>query len=139
MRRENIPKPTIANESLHHVGNGNAVRTVKFATSKNLIFIEHVFPHRNIHKYTWSSPDGKTQSQIYHIILDRRWHSSILDVRSFSGADSDADNYVVLANVRERLAVSKQVAQKFDVKRFNLRKLNELEVRKEYHIKIKQV
>jgi hypothetical protein len=33
----------------------------------------------------------------------------------------------VVANVRERLAVSKQGAQKFDGKRFNLRKLNELE------------
>jgi len=30
----------------------------------------------------------------------------------------------------ERLAVSKQAAQKFDGERFNLRKLNELEIRK---------
>jgi hypothetical protein len=42
----------------------------------------------------------------------------------------------VVAKVRERLAVSKQAAQKFDVKRLNLTKLNELEVRKQYHIKI---
>jgi hypothetical protein len=34
------------------------------------------------------------------------------------------------------LAVNKQAAQKFDVENFNLRKLNELEVRKEYQIKI---
>jgi hypothetical protein len=34
----------------------------------------------------------------------------------------------VVAKVRERLAVSKQDAHKFDVERFNLRKLNELEV-----------
>jgi hypothetical protein len=40
----------------------------------------------------------------------------------------------VVANFRERLAVSKQAAQKFDVKRFNLRKLNELELRKKYTI-----
>ena len=36
----------------------------------------------------------------------------------------------------ERLAVSKQAAQKFVVGRFNLRKLNELEVRKQYQIEI---
>ena len=30
--RENIPKPTIANESLHQVSKDNAVRTVKFDT-----------------------------------------------------------------------------------------------------------
>jgi len=34
------------------------------------------------------------------------------------------------------LAVSKQTAQKFDGERFNLRKLNELEVRKQYQIEI---
>jgi len=37
---------------------------------------------------------------------------------------------------REKLAVSKQAAQKRYVKRFNLRKLNELEVRKQYDIKM---
>jgi hypothetical protein len=36
----------------------------------------------------------------------------------------------VVAKVRERCAVSKQEAQEFDEERFNLRELNELEVRK---------
>jgi hypothetical protein len=35
-----------------------------------------------------------------------------------------------------RLAIHKQPAQKFDVERYNLRKLNELEVRKQYQIEI---
>jgi hypothetical protein len=60
-------------------------------------------------------------------LIDRRWHSNILDVRSFRGADCDTDHYLVVAKVRERLAVCKQTAQKFDVERFNLRKLSELE------------
>jgi len=42
----------------------------------------------------------------------------------------------VVAKVSERLAVSKQAAQKFDVERFNFRKLNDLEVRKQYQIKL---
>jgi len=40
------------------------------------------------------------------------------------------------ANVRERLVVSKQAGQKFDVERFNVRKQNELEVRKQYQSEI---
>ena len=36
----------------------------------------------------------------------------------------------------EKFAVNKQAAQKFYVERFNLRKLNELEVRKQYQIEI---
>jgi len=34
------------------------------------------------------------------------------------------------------LAVSKQTALKFDVEKFNLKKLSELEARKQYQIKI---
>jgi len=42
----------------------------------------------------------------------------------------------VVAKVRDRLAVSKIAAQKFDIEILNLRKLNELKVSKEYHIKV---
>jgi len=43
----------------------------------------------------------------------------------------------VNAKVRERLAGGKQAAQRFDRQRFNLRKLNEPEVREQYQIEIK--
>jgi len=42
----------------------------------------------------------------------------------------------VVAKVRERWAVIKQAALKFYGERFNLRKLNELEVWKQYQIEI---
>jgi len=42
----------------------------------------------------------------------------------------------VIAKVRERVAVSKQAAEMFDGERFNLRKLNELEVKKQCQIEI---
>jgi len=42
----------------------------------------------------------------------------------------------VIAKVRERIAVGKQAALRFDRQRFNLRKLNEPEVRELYQIEI---
>jgi len=110
VEREHIFKPAIGQESLHQDSNDNGVRLVNFATSKNLIVKSTMFPHRNIHKYTWTSPEGKTHNQIDHVLIDRRWHSSVLDVRSFRGADCDTDHYLVIAKVRERLAMGKQAA-----------------------------
>jgi hypothetical protein len=85
--REDIFKPTIGNKSLHAISNNNGVRVVNFATSKNLTVKSTRFPHRNIHKFIWTSPDGRTHNKIDHIVIDRRRHSSILDVRSFRAAD----------------------------------------------------
>ena len=45
---------------------------------------------------------------------------------------------MVFGKVRERLTVSKQEAQTFGVGRFNLRKLNNLEVSKQYQIEISE-
>jgi hypothetical protein len=42
----------------------------------------------------------------------------------------------VAAELRERMSVSKRVAQKFDMQRFVLRKLNDAEVKEQYQVKI---
>jgi hypothetical protein len=39
-------------------------------------------------------------------------------------ADCDSDQYLVVANVRERPAVNKQISHRFYMERFNLKKLN---------------
>jgi hypothetical protein len=81
VRRENIFKPTIGNENPHQDCSDNGVRIVNLATSRNLFVKSSKLLHRNIHTNTWASPDGKTYKQIEHILIDRRWQSSILDVR----------------------------------------------------------
>jgi endonuclease/exonuclease/phosphatase family metal-dependent hydrolase len=70
-----------------------------------------MFLHFKVHKYTCTSPDRNTHNQIDHVLIDRRRHSRVFDVRTYRGADCDTDHYLVVAKVRERLAVSKQAAQ----------------------------
>jgi len=94
VKRESIFKPTIWNESLHQDCNDHGVRIVNLATSKNLVVKSTMFVHLNIHKYTWSSSDGKKHNQNDHILIGRRWHSSILYVRIFRGADCDIHMYL---------------------------------------------
>jgi hypothetical protein len=77
--RENIFRPTVRNESLHEISNDSGVRVVNFATSKNLIIKSTMFPHCSIHKYTRTCLRER-HNQIDLVLIDRRWHSSMLDV-----------------------------------------------------------
>jgi hypothetical protein len=83
---------------------------VNFATPKNHRVKSTMYPHRSIHKYTWTSPDGKSHNQIDHILVDKRRLSNVLDVRSYRAADCDTGHYFVVAKVRERLAENKRIS-----------------------------
>jgi hypothetical protein len=63
--------------------------------------------------------------------MDERCHFSIDDIRSFGVLECDIDNYLLAANVRERLSVNKRASRKFDVEKFNLRKLNDVETKED--------
>jgi hypothetical protein len=60
-------------------------------------------------------------------MIDRRGLSSIRDTPSLRAADYDIDHCLVVTNVRERLAVSKQTTHRVHMERFNLKKLNEVD------------
>jgi DUF1365 family protein len=69
-------------------------------------------------------------------LIDRRLHSSELNVRSYRAAECDNEHYLVLAKFKEKLAVSKQRSKRFYIERFNLMKLNYVEGIKQYHGKV---
>ncbi|KAJ4441767.1 hypothetical protein ANN_11625 [Periplaneta americana] len=134
--REDIFRPTIGKESLHAISSDNGVRLVNFATSKNLIVKSTTFPHKDIHKYTWTSPDGLTHNQIDHILIDKRRHTSIVDIRTFRGADCNSDHYLVIGELRERLSVAKRVEQEVNITKFNILKLKDEEAKQNYQVEI---
>jgi hypothetical protein len=68
--------------------------------------------------------------------VDKRRLSNILDVRSYMTADCDTDHYLAMAKVRDRLAVNKQRLHRFRMERFNLKKLNEVEAKEQYHVEV---
>jgi hypothetical protein len=66
--KEDIFKPTIGNKSLHEMSDDNGLRVLNFATSKNLTVKRTMLACHNIHKSSWTFPDGKSHSQIGHIL-----------------------------------------------------------------------
>jgi hypothetical protein len=127
--REDIFKPTTGNENLHEFNNDNGVPVVRFATSKHVIVESTLLLYRDVHKYT-STSDVKTHNQTDHVLIGKRRYSNIVDVRSYRGANCDTDHYVVVAKVRHRVSVSKRATQKFHMERYNLKKINDVEVKR---------
>jgi hypothetical protein len=48
-----------------------------------------MFDLKDIHNITWKSPDGNTFNEIDHLIIDTRYLSNLMDVRTYTGANVD--------------------------------------------------
>ena len=57
--------------------NDNGEQLYDFCQENDLIVGGALFQHKDIHKITWTSPDGNTKSQIDHILINGKWRSSL--------------------------------------------------------------
>ncbi|XP_071153731.1 craniofacial development protein 2-like [Mytilus edulis] len=87
--------------------NENGELLCNFCQINGLIITGSIFPHKEIHKVTWKSPDGKTTNQIDQIMIRGDMRTSILDTRVMRGADVYTDHYLVRSNIRLKLARNK--------------------------------
>ncbi len=62
--------------------NENVERLLKFCSNNGMVMGGTLFQHKNIHKYTWTTPDGQTRNMIDHIMIKRKWVISMQDCRS---------------------------------------------------------
>jgi hypothetical protein len=63
-------------------------------------------------------------------LIDEGWDSSVVDVKYFRGAGSCWPLFGGCKS--QRLSVSKQELQHFNMERFNLKMLNDVEVKEQY-------
>jgi hypothetical protein len=54
---------------MHKETNDNGMRLIEFATSTGMVINSTCFPHKEIHKQTWISPDGTIKNQTDHILM----------------------------------------------------------------------
>lgn len=83
--------------------NENGELFAEFCTEHDLVIGGTLFPHKDIHKVTWVSNDRRTENQIDHITISRKWKSSLLDVRSYRGADVYTDHHLVIGSLRVKI------------------------------------
>jgi len=94
--KESMYKPTIGNESLHSETNNNGIKMIQFATSNGLNVRSTTFPHKDIHKETWYSADGRTANQIDHVLISNRVRSAITGIGELRGPDIGSDHNLKL-------------------------------------------
>ena len=99
----------IGKQSLHSTSNDNGLRLLDFCAMYQLTIGGTLFQHKDIHKGSWRSPDGRTVTQIDHICISTKWSHSLLDVRTYRGADIGSDHYLVRSPVRIKLRGVKKI------------------------------
>ena len=78
--------------SLHTLSSDNGTRLINFAYSKNMVVASTLFNLKDIHKMTWRSSDGQSFNQVDHLLIDARYASNVIDVRTLRGANIDSDH-----------------------------------------------
>jgi hypothetical protein len=109
---------------------------VDFCAHNGLVIGGILFIHENIHKETWTSPDGHTRNQIDHISILSKRRKSLLNIRAYHRAYIDSDPHLVIGEVKMRIA---RVKQNRDLasKKFNYPKLLNAETKDVFSIEHK--
>lgn len=81
---------------------------VYFCATAGFVIGGTMFPHRDVHKATWRSLDGKTENQIDHVAISRRWRRNLEDTKAMRSADIRSDHHLLIAKVRLKSAVQKK-------------------------------
>ncbi len=63
--------------------NNNGDRLLHLSSVEGLSIMDTWFPRKNIYKWTWYSPDGRTRKALDHILISSRWKSSTTNCRVY--------------------------------------------------------
>lgn len=118
--------------------NDNGDRLIDLCNSFQMTIGGTLFIHKRIHKVTWVSPDKKTENQIDHLIIDRKWRRSLLDVRNRRGADIASDHHLLTGVIRFKLAAARKNTPNANRQRFDLLKLKNPFTLKQYNQKLNE-
>ena len=93
-----------------------------FCSNNGLKIGNTFFKHKDIHKKTWLSPDGNTLNEIDYICVNKKWGTSLMDVKVHRGADVGSDHYLLVGKIRIKL---KRKTKKERVLAYAVEKLKE--------------
>ena len=135
--KEQIYRDTIGRHSLQDTTSNNGFRLVQYATTNNFKVLSTWYPRKDIHKRTWKIPGTEDTNQIDHILVSKRWATDIENIRTYRGANSDSDHFLVGARLKQKTAhITRNIIE--NQKRWNIDKLEETEVQCHYQQEIQK-
>ena len=113
-----------------------------FSAGHDLVIGGTVLPHKDCHKVTWVSPDHKTENQIDHVAIGRKWRRSLLDVRNERGADIGSDHHLVVGKFKMKIQAynqrTRQLRKRYDISKLKdnkkVRELFKIELKNRFQI-----
>ena len=115
--------------------NKNGKRLCEFCEMNGLVITGTIFPHKEIHKATWISPNGRTKNQIDHAMIAKEYRSSVMDTVVRRGADVGSDHYLV--ETRLKLKLKRNPREMKGRTRLDTQKLADEEMLVKYNIEVR--
>lgn len=115
--------------------NENGELFASFCATYNLVIGGTIFPHKHCHLATWVSPDMRTENQIDHICISRKFRRSLQDVRVKRGGDAASDHHLLVANIKLKLKKHQNTRQ--TTKRYDVKKLKNKDKQEEFKIEVR--
>jgi thioredoxin reductase len=109
---------------------------VQYATTKNFKVLSTWYPRKDIYKGTWKIPGTNDTDQIDHITVSKRWATDIQNIRTYRGANSDYDHFLVAARLKQKIALITRNSTE-NRKRWNIDKFHETDVERYYQQEVK--
>ena len=75
---------------------------IQFAISKGLNVGRTIFPHKDIHKVTRYSADGRRANQIDHVLISNRFRSAITNIRALRGPNTGSVHNLLKINFKAK-------------------------------------
>ncbi|VDP62681.1 unnamed protein product [Schistosoma curassoni] len=80
--------------------NENGERFANLCDFNKLVIGGTIFPHKRIHKTTWTSPGHIMHNQIDHICINKNFRNTMEDVRTKRGADIASDHHSLVTKMK---------------------------------------
>ena len=118
----------------HGLGERNARgdRLQCFCIEKDLIVANTYHQHPNRLLYTWKSPGDITRNQIDYILIRKRFRNSIINCKTYPGADIGSDHNPLVCKLSVRLKRAMPASQNKKQQLIDFGKLSTQEMKEKY-------